>query len=808
METPIQEILPKSPISQEESQRRNAFFISFVTAVTMAVISVVLLVSFDIMSVPLESYLVILVTLAISIGGLLSVWLNQRKKHQIGLIILLGSIYLGSLVMPFIIGGQGVQFGIITILLVAGITSIALKGRIATWAILAGVCFALYDILFDFYGPAFAPPGDTFITTIITVVVVLIYLVVIFRQFPQFSLRTKLIITFILVSIFPLFVLSAISYSQLSQNQTAETHNELSTWSNQVAQAVDNLINDQLAAVYTESQLPDFRDYLSLAPDKRSGNPTEKEVQQVIALLQQRKSAYVRSYALLDSNGIDVADSDTSRVGKSEKYQKYFSQTVSTGSTYVSDVLFEPEGPSLYFASSVWDNNGEIVGVLRIQYNAVILHDTVMQVAKKWDVPDMYAVLVDNQYFIRLSHSRDFQLMYQSYFLDDQTIAQLQSSRRLPAGTAKDFSTNQQSIVTWLKNLDKQPFFTTTAAALGGADALSTATRLQNVNWIVLTRQSLAVANAPIQDQFRLSVLWALVVVLVVSLAALLASQVLTAPIVRLTKVAEQVAKGELAARAQVETTDEIGTLAATFNTMTDELSSTLMGLEKRVAERTRGIELSADISRRLSIILDPAQLVAEVVELLQFAFNYYHAQIYLFDEERENLIMVGGTGEAGKIMLERGHKLARGQGLVGRACDTGTVILVPDTRHDPQWLPNPLLPETNAEIAVPIILGDQVLGALDVQHDQVEGLGQQDSDLLSAVANQVAIALRNARQFAETQQNIAHQTRVNTIIQQIQSTTSIESALQVAAREIGRALNAQRTKAQLGLSQDSDRKN
>jgi len=104
--------------------------------------------------------------------------------------------------------------------------------------------------------------------------------------------------------------------------------------------------------------------------------------------------------------------------------------------------------------------------------------------------------------------------------------------------------------------------------------------------------------------------------------------------------------------------------------------------------------------------------------------------------------------------------------------------------------------------------LRDQVLGALDVQQEVIGGLGQQDADLLLAVANQVAIALRNARQFAETQQNIAHKTQVDAIIQQIQGTTSIESALQVAAREIGRALNAQRTRASLGLGQVSDGKN
>jgi len=393
--------------------------------------------------------------------------------------------------------------------------------------------------------------------------------------------------------------------------------------------------------------------------------------------------------------------------------------------------------------------------------------------------------------------------------LDDQAVAQLQSERRLPSGTVKDLSTNQPGIVSWLKKLEQQQYFTTSTAALAaGPDAISTATRLQYVPWTVITSQSLAVANAPVRQQFNLSIILALAVVLFVSLAALFASQVLTAPIVRLTKVAEQVSKGELGTRAQVETADEIGTLAETFNVMTDELSRTLQGLEKRVAERTRGIELSADISRRLSIILDPSQLVAEVVELLQFAFDYYHAQIYLFDEERENLIMVGGTGEAGRLMLERGHKLVRGQGLVGRACETGTFVLVQDAQKEPQWVPNQLLPETKSEIAVPIILGDQVLGALDVQQNETGGLGQQDADLLSAVANQVAIALRNARQFAETQQNIAHQTQVNAIIQQIQGTTSVESALQVAAREIGRALNAQRTKASLGLRHVSDGKN
>jgi putative methionine-R-sulfoxide reductase with GAF domain len=808
MENLNQEILATAPISPEERQQRSAFFISLVTAVVMAVFSVFLLVYYGIMAVQVSRYQIILVTLIISVAGMLSAWYNRQKYHEKAVLFLLGSICLGSLAMPFIMDGQGVQIGIITFLMVAGITSLVLKGRSATRAILIGAACAVFNILFDFYGPAMAPQGSSIITTTIAAIVVLLYLVIIFRQFPQFSIRTKLIIAFILVSLLPLFVLSAINYRQLSQNRLQETQTTLTTWSNQVAGAVDSFVTDQLTAVYTESQLPNFRELFDLPPAERSGSAVESKVAELIKLLQLRKSFYVRSYGLLDIDGTNIADSDGLRIGKSEKDQKYFIETVNNDVSYISDVFFEPEGPSLYFSSPIKNNAGNIVGVLRVQYDASILHNTIMAIANKWQVPDLYAVLLDNQDYISLSNTLDYGSMYKSLnLLDDQALASLQYQRRLPSGTAQELSTNQPHIVSWLKNLYRQQYLST-SPVLGGASAISTATRLQKVPWTVMTSQSLAVANAPVKQQFQLSAIWALAVVAFVSLAAIFASQVLTAPIVRLTKVAEQVAHGKLATRASVETADEIGTLAETFNMMTDKLAQTLTGLEKRVAERTRGIELSADISRRLSIILDPTQLVSEVVELLQFAFNYYYTQIYLFDEERANLVMAGGTGEAGKTMLERGHKLARGQGLVGRACETNAVVLVLDTNKDPQWLPNPLLPDTKSEIAVPIILGDQILGALDVQQNEIGSLGQQDADLLSAVANQVAIALQNARLFAETQRNIAYQTQVSAIIDQIQSTTSVESALQVATREIGRALNAQRTKATLAIGQDSNGRN
>ncbi len=282
MENSNQEIHTKGPLTPEERLQRNAFFISLVTALVMTVVTVILLVYYVIMAVPLSRYLVILVTVLISAGGMIASWYNRVKYSELGVFILLGSIYLGSLAMPFILDGQGVQFGIITILLVAGISSLALTGRSATWAILISIGCAVFNILFDFYGPAVAPQGNSLLTTAIATIIVLIYLGIIFRQFPQFSMRTKLIISFILVSLLPLFVLSAINYRQLSQNRLQETQTTLTTWSNQVAGAIDNFVSEQLAAIYTESQLPDFRDFLSMSPAQRTGSALEGKVGETI----------------------------------------------------------------------------------------------------------------------------------------------------------------------------------------------------------------------------------------------------------------------------------------------------------------------------------------------------------------------------------------------------------------------------------------------------------------------------------------------------------------------------------------------
>jgi putative methionine-R-sulfoxide reductase with GAF domain len=223
--------------------------------------------------------------------------------------------------------------------------------------------------------------------------------------------------------------------------------------------------------------------------------------------------------------------------------------------------------------------------------------------------------------------------------------------------------------------------------------------------------------------------------------------------------------------------------------------------LAQRVEDRTRALETSTEVSRRLSTILDPQQLVSEVVEQLRSAFGYYHAHIYLYDVARRNLEMVGGTGDAGRAMLARGHKIKKGRGLVGRAAETNEIVLIPDVSQETSWLPNPLLPETKAEVAVPIAIGPEVLGVLDVQHNVIGGLAKQDADLIQAIANQVGIALQNAQAYERAQRQAVREARIAAINQRVQTATTIDDVLKIAVSELGQALGAHRSSVDLRVS-------
>jgi methyl-accepting chemotaxis protein len=294
------------------------------------------------------------------------------------------------------------------------------------------------------------------------------------------------------------------------------------------------------------------------------------------------------------------------------------------------------------------------------------------------------------------------------------------------------------------------------------------------------------------------------ILVLVVILFAWFLGQYITGPLEQLTKVSQDAAVGNLVEQINIPDRAEITVLANSFNVMVTQIRDLVVSLEQRVESRTKALSASTEVSRRLSTILDQERLMREVVEQLASTLNYYHAHVYLFDEDKENLILVSGTGDVGRKMLASGHKIKKGSGLVGRAAGANQMVFVPDVSRTPGWLPNPLLPDTKAEVAAPIAVGDDVVGVLNVQQNVTDGMDEQDANLIQSIANQIAVALQNARAYEKAQRQAQREARIVAINQRIQAATTMEDVLQIAVSELGQALDAQRSSVNLEVSSRS----
>jgi putative methionine-R-sulfoxide reductase with GAF domain len=487
-----------------------------------------------------------------------------------------------------------------------------------------------------------------------------------------------------------------------------------------------------------------------------------------------------REFALFNSRNRQLAE--TARISNSlssgfiaQLTDEVFSQTL-TGEHYISPVYIDDatSEPLIAIAIPVKNVFGEFQGTLVGEVNLKFIWNLVDQL-KVGETG--YAYVVDNQG--NLIAFRDTSLV-----LAGENLAQVSE--------VKEFVENPSL------SSDITPEVVSYSGLLG-EKVVGTYVPLGTPQWAVVTELPVSEANQPLVRIMLLNTAAVLTSTILGGLAGFLLARLIAAPVVALSAVATQVADGNLAVEAKVAGAAEVAQVATAFNAMTSRLRELIEGLEQRVADRTKALATSAEVSRRLTAILDPHQLANEVVKEVQSAFDYYYAQIYLLDETGENLVIAGGTGEAGSTMLARGHSVPKGRGLVGRAADTNASVLVPDVSQEENWLPNELLPDTKSEASVPISVGDQVLGILDVQHDRVNGLTEEDVTLLESLAGQVAISLRNARSYEQSRTQAELASLVNVIGQKIQRTTSVEDTLQTAIRELGTAIGAARVRARIG---------
>ncbi len=270
--------------------------------------------------------------------------------------------------------------------------------------------------------------------------------------------------------------------------------------------------------------------------------------------------------------------------------------------------------------------------------------------------------------------------------------------------------------------------------------------------------------------QISLGVMLLLIAALLTGVLAAILAHLVTAPVRYLLEVAQRVRGGDYDALSRLGQSDELGAISQAYDQVTEKMREVVYELEQRIAERSRLQQMAerslyqadqlravAEIARVAASVQSLERLLPEVAVRISEAFGFYHVGIFLLDETGKFAVLRAASSEGGKRMLARGHRLEVGQvGIVGYVTATGRPRIALDVGDDAVYFQNPDLPHTRSELALPLKIGDRIVGALDVQSTKPEAFRREDVEILSAVADQIALAIENIRLYESTRRSLA----------------------------------------------------
>jgi putative methionine-R-sulfoxide reductase with GAF domain len=763
--------------------------------------------------------------LIIAAYSLVSMW---RGRVSQGTWLLIGGVWLAAPLAAGLVDGLGLTLGIGAALLTAQIAGQILPSKLASRTIIVGAGVGTVTFLvdsLDITTQLSISPIQLFIP-IAVIFLVLVYGYSFLRQFQNYSLRTKLIIIFIGISMLSVSAVGNILSLIIENTVTEQTTNNLTLQVEKLSDfigavfiekmsqvkgmAVTDAILEELAernAQYSGDEATISTTILELDAQWTAAPDDDPFIQSIISAEEGVNVVAFQLYDYLeafpDHAEIFVTDRYGATVGATGRLSDYYQADEEwwqaawnngEGAVYISDPQFdESAGVTAVLVAMplVDENNDEILGIIR----STLTLDDIFEVVRDQRFGETgRAILVDRNGDVLFEEvpegqegsTQDLSPEIREMFTRDEIQSMVETDEHSDLSVFAHALAHVEGFGTHEEEAEEEEEVSQFRADVAQAVA--------NLGWGVVLRQEASEAFATIGIISRTIQLVTLVVVGIAAALAAYFATTLIRPLEALGAAASAIAAGNLAVPLPEASEDEIGRLTTEFANMSNQLQKTIGELQ----QRTLVIETSSEVSRYLSTILDEQELMSSVVNQVQRGFNYYHAHIYLLDERENKLIMTAGTGQPAQEMLAQRHRIRMGEGLVGQAAQTQKGILVSDVRQDPNWLPNSLLPETKSEIAVPITVGGQVLGVLDVQHNIVNGLQAQDADLLELLANQIGIALQNARLFTQTQQQANQQALINEIGRKIQTAPTVERVLQIAAEELGEALGTQRTTVQL----------
>jgi GAF domain-containing protein/HAMP domain-containing protein len=669
----------------------------------------------------------------------------------------IGELFHAGITYPLALVGGG------ALLLVATLT---LPGRGWVW-LLCEALYAAYLWVVNFLDPlaslggrlpvaAAIPIQATLITVGLSLLGVFAWLV--YRSLRTGPIRTRLLVAFVLLGLLPALLVGALS-SLLSADRVrtqvldhlesvaALKQAEVNAWA-------DALLTNLLLAMPSVDGM-DTTQVVLAGPEAVDENTYQlaslREFNRLKLII--TRGRIFDELFLVDPRGLILLSTDPSHQGLNEYGYPYFDAGLLT--PYVSSqYLYQPTRQRIIVAAAPLKAvaTGEVIGLLAGRVDLERLQEIMSTSPGLGETGETYLV-----------GRRDLRLLTASRY-----------PGYLAGETYPLFSDGIQNAALGTSG---QSAYTNYA----GVPVFGAYRYLPDIDMILIAEQARAEALTGLTESILLNAGITLLIVLLAIFGALMVTRSISAPIGALAQVAEQIAVGDSAAKvvlpAQVDgfdpevypgnAPDEIAVLAGSFNRMTTALRQALAGLEDQVAQRTvaleqrtRYLQAAAEVSRAAASLLDPGQLIHQVVELIRQRFQLYYVGLFIVDEPGEWALLRAGTGEPGERMLARGHRIKVGTGMIGWSITNSQSRIALHAELDDARLANPFLPHTRSEAAIPLRSRGRVIGALTVQSDQPEAFDEATVAVFETMADQVGVALDNARLFTESQQAYESLTR------------------------------------------------
>jgi GAF domain-containing protein/HAMP domain-containing protein len=224
-------------------------------------------------------------------------------------------------------------------------------------------------------------------------------------------------------------------------------------------------------------------------------------------------------------------------------------------------------------------------------------------------------------------------------------------------------------------------------------------------------------------------------------------TQRIVQPLLEVSNTARYFAEGDWQRRANIERNDEIGLLAHSFNQMANELSSVYRSLETTVDSRTEQVRAASEVAQLATSAASLDEVLQQTVKLIVNRFGHYNAAIYLLDSTGDKVMLRESASKLTDLTKAAAQQYAVGsRSIIGWVAANNRSWVAPDVSQDPFYLPDESLPETRSKVALPLSVGDDVLGVLDVESVQLNTFQESDVATLQTLADQIAAAIQNVR--------------------------------------------------------------